>query len=809
MAILYVVFFLVLPNLLQSTPLSSSTTTDTLTQGSSLSVKRATTDVLVSTNGVFSAGFFPVGENAFCFAVWFAKSSFPTVVWMANRDQPVNGRGSRLSLTVQGNLVLVDAGSVVLWSTETTTKSRASAAKLKLNDNGNLVLISTTALGKISTLWESFKSPTDTLLPGQKLTIDANLVSSKSQNNYSSGYYRFFFEDDNVLKLLFQGPVRQISSIYWPPPWLRNFENGRSTYNSSKTAVLDAAGLLSSSDNLVFKASDYGEKHHRRLTLDPDGNLRLYSFHRKTSAWIVTWQALLQPCSVHGICGPNSFCSYDHALGRRCDCIKGFKRKNHLDWFSGCEPEFQWTNYTQEITGFLHVPNAEFYGYDRDYFPNRTLRECEQECLKFPDCQGFQFKFTGSFYACFPKARLLNGMRAESFQGDMYIRVPKANLSSYYKPGEEETLSCPREKALLDRAYKRPRESATLKALLWVAVGLAGVEFVCATIVLCFLYLTRSKDKKDKKAQGYMLAARFQQFTYAELRKATNAFREEIGSGAGGTVYKGVLADGRVAAIKQLREASQGEAEFLAEVSTIGRLHHMHLIEMWGYCAEGKHRLLVYEYMEHGSLADSLGNSCALSWEKRFEIAVGTAKGLAYLHEECLEWVLHCDVKPHNILLDSDYNPKVADFGLSKLQNRDETHSSSFSRIRGTRGYMAPEWVYNLPITSKVDVYSYGIVALELVTGRKPTGMPILDGGEAAEPGRLVTWVREKMSGGAEIMDEVADAVMEGKFDRNSMEVVIKVALQCVEEDREARPTMKQVVEMLQCHEDERAIIFG
>ena len=150
-----------------------------------------------------------------------------------------------------------------------------------------------------------------------------------------------------------------------------------------------------------------------------------------------------------------------------------------------------------------------------------------------------------------------------------------------------------------------------------------------------------------------------------------------IGQGAGGIVYKGVLLDQRVAAIKRLNEANQGEAEFLAEVNTIGMLNHTYLIEMWGYFVEGNHKLLVYEYMEHGSLAENLSSN-TLDWKKRFGIAVGTAKGLAYLHEECLEWVLHCDVKPQNILLDANYQLKPFDH-------------LSFSKMRGTRGYIAPE----------------------------------------------------------------------------------------------------------------------
>jgi serine/threonine protein kinase len=142
----------------------------------------------------------------------------------------------------------------------------------------------------------------------------------------------------------------------------------------------------------------------------------------------------------------------------------------------------------------------------------------------------------------------------------------------------------------------------------------------------------------------------------------------------------------------------QGE-EFWAEVSTIGRIYHMNLVKLLGFCSDRSHRLLVSEYVENGSL--------------RFKIALGTARGLAYLHEECLEWVIHCDVKPENIFLGSDFEPKIADFGLAMLFKRGAI-GSRISRIRGTRGYMVPEWASNLPISARVDVFSYGIVLLEM-----------------------------------------------------------------------------------------------
>ena len=277
-----------------------------------------------------------------------------------------------------------------------------------------------------------------------------------------------------------------------------------------------------------------------------------------------------------------------------------------------------------------------------------------------------------------------------------------------------------------------------MKFMLWFTCGVGGLEVICIFGVWCLLIKTRKSSGVDN--QGYAFAAtRFRKFTYAELKKAIKGFTKEIEIGAWGVVYKGVLFDNRVVAIKHLNEANQGEDEFLAKVSIIGRLNHMNLIDIWGYCIKGKHRLLVYEYMEHDSLAKNLSSN-VLDWRKMFEIALGTTKGLAYLHEECLEWVLHCNMKPQNILLDSNYHPKVADFGLSKLQNKGNLKNPNFSRMRGTRSCMAPQWVFNLPITSKVDVYSYRIVVLEMVTEKSTImGVHTIGVGVEAEHRRLVT----------------------------------------------------------------------
>ncbi|KAA8528490.1 hypothetical protein F0562_035845 [Nyssa sinensis] len=773
---------------------------DPTMEGSSLSVEKPE-DILISPNGLFSAGFHPVGVNAYCFAIWFTKPSNGrhnrTIVWVANRDQPVNGKLSKFSLLKDGNLILTDADGSIFWATSTVS---ASSVQLHLHDSGNLVLLNSDGV----ILWQSFDSPTDTLLPKQALTKYTKLVSSRSQTNHSSGFYKMLFGDDNVLRLIYDGP--DTSSIYWPDPWLLSYEAGRSRYNDTRIAVFDSRGHFLSSDRVEFLAADFGLGIQRRLILDFDGNLRLYSLQETTGTWVVSWHAMTKPCGIHNSCGPNSLCNYDPFSGRKCSCLPKFKMKNQTDWSYGCEPKFNLSCNPSEVA-FVEVLHSEFYGYNIKILRNYSFESCKRKCLEFCDCLGFQHKFEDDgVYYCYPKRVFRTGHNSPSFIQTLYLKVPINLQSSIDEPEKEFKLDCSRQVTKqLERVYKKRRENRSLKFLLWFASAIGGVEIICISLMCCFLYRTHQKSGEAKN--GYLLAATgFRKFTYSELNKATRGFREEIGRGGGGVVYKGVLADHRVAAIKRLNEANQGEAEFLAEVSTIGRLNHMNLIEMWGYCVEGKHRLLVYEYMDHGSLAENLYSN-ALDWEKRFEIAVGTAKGLAYLHEECLEWVLHCDVKPPNILLDSNYQPKVADFGLSKLLNRGGENISSFSRIRGTRGYMAPEWIFNLPITSKVDVYSYGVVVLEMVTGKSPaTGIHAIGEGREMEQGRLVEWVREKINGGgltSSWMEEIIAPMMSGKYDMGRMEILVRVALQCVEEDKDARPTMSQVLEMLLRHQND------
>ncbi|XP_071702201.1 putative receptor protein kinase ZmPK1 [Rutidosis leptorrhynchoides] len=768
---------------------TSSNSSNVLTQASSLAVEKQT--YLVSPNRVFTAGFHQTGQNAYFFAIWFTElisDGSHTLVWMANRDAPVNGKHSSFSLTKTGNLVLTDAGQKI-WTSN--TKSTLSL-QLQLLDSGNLVL---TQIDTQSYLWQSFDFPTDTLLPNQPFTKDTFLVSSRSLTNFSSGFYTFFFDNDNVIRLLYNNDV--ITSVYWPKPWLLTWDSDRSTFNSSRIALLDSRGRFGSSDNYTFVTSDYGLSFQRRMTLDVDGNVRVYTLNNRN--WIVSLQTISSACNIHGSCGVNSVCTYSPEFGRGCTCLHGYKVKNQSDLSLGCDPTFDFTK-NQENYGFIKFPHTEFYGFDSGFVLGLRFQDCKNLCLNNSECKAFQYYFDKATngFKCSVKTLLFNGHNMDaSFV--TYLKLPMIDVLSFYHKvvKQESGPNCSSSIVSLKRTYNKNSASGSLNFLLWFSIILGAIEVTC---FLVFCYSTKRSSRAS--TQKYLaIATGFRRFTYDEITKATQNFKDEIGRGGGGIVYKGVLRDNRVVAVKRLHQVNQGEAEFLAEMSTIGRINHKNLIETYGYCAERKHRILVYEYMENGSLATKLGTN-ELDWQKMLAIATGVAKGLAYLHEECLEWVLHCDVKPHNILLDVDYNPKVADFGLSKLFHQDAMENSMFSRIRGTRGYMAPEWVFNLPITSKVDVYSYGMVVLEMILGKNHTFDQEIDGSEGMEQKEIVSRLKEKVNENGDSLTEtlikdILDPTMMDEYESSEMKKLLKVALQCVEENKDLRPTMSEVVKML------------
>ncbi|XP_059642058.1 proline-rich receptor-like protein kinase PERK1 [Cornus florida] len=282
-------------------------------------------------------------------------------------------------------------------------------------------------------------------------------------------------------------------------------------------------------------------------------------------------------------------------------------------------------------------------------------------------------------------------------------------------------------------------------------------------------------------------------FTYEELSKATNDFSADnfLGQGGFGCVYKGVLPKVKEVAIKKLKFGSQqGDREFRAEIETISRLHHKHLVFLAGYCISGTHRLLVYQFVPNKTLKFHLHekDSPPLKWEMRMKIALGSAKGLTYLHEDCDPKIIHRDIKSANILLDYSFEAKVADFGLARFNSDTQTHLSIAAA--GTKGYIAPE-CSNGKITEKSDVYSFGVVLLELITGRQPTG---------EEAQYIVDWAKPLLTKALEDnnFDTLADPRLQKDYNSVEMARMVTCAATCLRHSAQHRPRMSQIVRALE-----------
>ncbi|KAA3467298.1 putative LRR receptor-like serine/threonine-protein kinase isoform X2 [Gossypium australe] len=319
-----------------------------------------------------------------------------------------------------------------------------------------------------------------------------------------------------------------------------------------------------------------------------------------------------------------------------------------------------------------------------------------------------------------------------------------------------------------------------------------GVGVVCLLSIAAFFIFRRRRRVPMKDDEEFLgIDARPYTFSYAKLKAATEDFSpaNKLGEGGFGPVYKGRLDDGRAIAVKQLSAVSrQGKSQFVTEIATISAVQHRNLVKLYGCCIEAEQRLLVYEYLENKSLDQILfGKSLDLNWSTRYDICLGVARGLAYLHEESRVRIVHRDVKSSNILLDSDLTPKISDFGLAKLYDDKKTHIST--RVAGTIGYLAPEYAMRGHLTEKTDVFAFGVVCLEIVSGR-----PNADSGLEEQQMYLLEWAWHLHEADREV--ELVDSNL-SEFDEEEVKRVIGIALLCTQTSPLQRPSMSRVVAML------------
>ncbi|KAJ9128835.1 hypothetical protein P3X46_034429 [Hevea brasiliensis] len=733
-------------------------------------ITAGTNDSWRSPSGEFAFGFYPLQNNLYLVGIWFDKIPERTLVWSANRDTPAEA-GSTIRLTFAGQLFLTYSNGSVQ-----SVYTGAAASLGFMENNGNFVLKD----GNSRVIWQSFDSPTDTLLPTQVLTNGQKLFSNaKGTTDYSTGNFMLEMQNDGNLVL---SAFHFSDRGYWTTGTL--VSNDSLVFDSNASLY-----IVNSTNDVIYSltanfSATIGEYYHR-ATIDDMGNFQQYVYHKSNgSGWISVWKAIHEPCFVNAVCGVNGMCSSPDNETVTCNCIPGYipLDPNHVS--KGCHPETvvnycadpSMRNFTIAVIDDADFPFEGFADLDRVL--NVDVEGCKVALMD--DCYSIAASLVDS--RCNKKRMpLLNARKSTSTKGiTAFVKVPLKSSNPGTREGEK-------------------KNHFNFRAFLEISLIVsATLAFVFGATAIYYHPATR-KFVRRRHSSNTTIGVNFREFKYVELHEATNGFSKTLGRGSSGKVYSGVLSLKNVridVAVKKLeKEIEKSEEEFMTELKIMGRTYHKNLVRLLGYCVENNQWLLVYELMANGTLSDLLFEEGERpSWVLRAEMALGISRGLLYLHEECETQIIHCDVKPQNVLLDANYNAKIADFGLSKLLNKDQTRTDT--NVRGTMGYLAPEWLRNAPVTSKVDVYGFGVMLLEILCCRRHIELNRVE--EESEEDDLVLsdWVVSCMMKGRLEMVVRHDPEVLSDFKR--FERMAMVGIWCIHPDPVLRPSMKKVTQMLE-----------
>ncbi|GLT61793.1 hypothetical protein SLA2020_344750 [Shorea laevis] len=732
-------------------------------------------------NEPFVCGFHcKVEENNTCLfaiSIFISNGSYPynpisKMIWSANRNNPV-GRGAKLQLSQQGDLTLQDVDSTLVWSTKTAGKS---ISELMLNNSGNLMLFDRNK----KMVWQSFDHPTDSLVPRQRLVSGQKLVANMSATNWSEGLYSFSIDNNGSFVAYMESDA---TLLYYQSPGSKlRSETGQfyAEYHSCRFGTLSLPEVRIGSLSFSF------------IQLDHDGQLS--KFWGTETGWEKAYDLFkrrLDSCSYPLVCGEYGICSPEES----CSCPEADKNRGTYTYFRQinssqqnvkCSP-YNLISCKSPNQSLLEVKDVDFalhdfvlHDFGRGNYHKTDKESCKQGCLKNCSCKYALFihEHDSNFSSpglCFLRSQALSFKKVDA----------SSNQSLFLKVQNSPTPQIPRPPV-------SPKKGRTQN--IGVIIGSTlGASFFVLLIICILSFLESKKDPKDVE-EDYLghISGTPSRFSYEELKVATNNFSNKLGEGGFGCVFQGTLPGGAQIAVKCLDGFGPVRKSFIAEVETIGGIHHFNLVRLVGFCAEKSHMLLVYEYMCNRSLDQWIfyrDKALVLGWQCRRKIILDIAKGLAYLHEECRQKIIHLDIKPQNILLDENFNAKVSDFGLSKLVGREQ--SQIVTTMRGTPGYMAPEWLNSI-ITEKVDIYSFGIVVLEILCGRKNVDRSLPE-----EDTHLVSLFKRKVEDG-QLLDLVDKCNEE--MQSNAAEVVemMKVAAWCLQGEYASRPSMSIVVKFLE-----------
>uniref|UniRef100_A0ACD5XBF6 Uncharacterized protein n=1 Tax=Avena sativa TaxID=4498 RepID=A0ACD5XBF6_AVESA len=724
---------------------------------------------LVSKNGKFKLGFFQPVDNtrSWYVGIWYNKISGQVPVWVANRDSPVSSpESSHLTISTDGNMVLLDDSRSSVWSTNMTNIT-SDTVGIILN-TGNLVLVD--ASNTSSILWQSFNHFGNTWLPGGKLGRgklnggSTRLVSWKTFSDPAPGLFSMVLDPNGTSQffLMWNNTQRYATSGNWTGHTFSSMPEMAPTngYPNSMYTFDYVDGANGS--YCVYDVK--GDVLTTRFVMDATGRINVLTWIEGAKQWMLPWSAPKAQCDVYSLCGSFSACT-ENALASTCSCLRGFSEQYEGQWLRGDHTQgcrrnvaLQGSNNGSRSDKFYMMVNVKLPSNMQNIAMAGSTQKCELACLRSHDCTAYSF----------------NGSCSHWYGGIINLAQ---DLSSAVDPKGSSIQIRLAASEFSDTKYS--------KELAMIIITIATTSV--ALIILASVFLVRKRFKVVAPVKGALIA-----FTYRDVQTLTKNFSSKLGGGAFGSVFKGSLSEGTLVAVKKLEGFRQGEKQFRAEVSTLGTVRHVNLIRLLGFCSERTRRLLVYEYMPNASLDQYLFGSFqqqVLSWSTRYQIALGVARGLHYLHERCRDCIIHCDIKPENILLNDAFMPKVADFGLAKLMGHD--FSRVLTTVRGTVGYLAPEWIAGTAITTKADVYSYGMMLFEIVSGRRNVRHR-----QDSTVDFFPLLAAMKLTEGE--LEGLVDTRLGCDVDLAEVERAFRVACWCIQDQEGDRPAMAMVVQVLE-----------
>nr|XP_016451606.1 PREDICTED: G-type lectin S-receptor-like serine/threonine-protein kinase At4g27290 isoform X1 [Nicotiana tabacum] len=723
-------------------------------------------DTIVSAGGVYELGFFSPGNSKNRYVgIWYKKISPRTVVWVANRNIPLNDTSGMLTLKPSGTLVLVNSSNASIWSSNSSRSLKNPKARLL--DSGNLVVSGRNDRDvEINLVWQSFDYPGNTLLPGMKL--GRNLVTGmnwyrspwKSADDPAPGEYADFLDSHGYPQLFV---LKNSSIVYSVGPW-----NGIAFSGSpnSKPNMYYTFEFVINQQEIYYKYEIKNASLPTRVVIDADGVVEHLTWIERSQSWFLYLTAQFGNCDRFALCGPYASCNINNSPP--CDCLRGFEPRYPnqwyaADWSSGCVRRTSLACNQDDflkLTG-IKMPDSRHSWYNQ----SMNLEECKKMCLTDCNCTAYSnLDVRNGGSGCLLWFGELIDIRELSHnEQDLFVRVAASELDS-------------------DR--KRRRKRSTL---------IAVISAVLATFILSVLaWFSFQRRKRRTGSEVSNEEMELPLFDLVAVTSATNNFSSAnvIGEGGFGPVYKGILPNGQEIAVKRLSKYSgQGVQELKNEIVLISKLQHRNLVKLLGCCLEGEERMLIYEFMPNTSLDYFIfdpSRNPYLPWKNRFEIAMGISRGLLYLHQDSRLRIIHRDLKTSNILLDSGMNAKISDFGLAKILGGDQVEGKT-KRVIGTYGYMSPEYAVDGKYSVKSDVFSIGVIILEIVSGRRNRRFRHLEHHHNLLGHAWLLWNEGKA---LELMDEC----LEESFSESQVLRCIQVGLLCVQKLPEDRPTMASVV---------------